>query len=245
MRLLNKNIIILIVLLSLFSCGKDSACFKSTGKIIKEQRLVSADVNSITTADNIDIVLTQSITPSLTLEGGANLLPYINTDIEANELNISSDNKCGMFRDYNIPITAYLSLPNVANISYTGQGNITSANKLMYDKLIISSNGGTGNVELEVDVNEISIQQHSGPADFAIKGRANYSYIYTLGEGWFDQNSLKVNNVHVNHSGTGNVYVKPLIDLNIELRSSGDLIYSGSPNLKIAEHSGSGRIIKK
>ena len=233
------------VLIILLSCGKDSACFKGTGNITMEQRVITSEVTSIKTEDNIDIVITQSNEASLIVEGGANLLPYINTEISGNQLLISSDNKCSMFRDYSIPITLYLSIPNLTKIDYTGQGNISSTNRLNLPVLDIESSGGTGSFNLHLDVDELSLRQHSGPADFTFIGEVNKSYIYTLGNGWFSLKDLVTNQVHVSHNGSGDIIVNAKNDLRIELRSTGNISYYGDPKVNLTVHSGSGQLIKK
>jgi len=234
-----------VVAILLFSCGKDSACFKGTGKIIKEQRLVSAEITHIDTQDNIDIVLTQSNTPALSVEGGANLLPYVNTAITGNTLTISSDNKCTMFRDNSIPITVYLSIPNINRIDYTGKGNVTSTNVLNLDALAIESRGGTGSFDLNINVNEFSIGQHSGPADFTITGVVENAQIYTLGSGWFFLKDCLVKNMSINQSGIGDLTVNVSNNLDVQIGSSGNLFYYGNPNVDILSTAGTGQIIKR
>jgi hypothetical protein len=46
-----------LIAISIFSCGKDSSCFKGTGTVLKEQRSITKDITIINTQDNIDIVL--------------------------------------------------------------------------------------------------------------------------------------------------------------------------------------------
>ncbi|PCI99600.1 MAG: hypothetical protein COB15_03825 [Flavobacteriales bacterium] len=234
-----------IIAITFFSCGKDSACFKGTGKIVEEQRVISSDVTMIRTQNNIDIVITQSNEASLTIEGGENLLPYINTDVSGTEITISSDNKCSMFRDYSIPITAYLSLPNITKINYTGQGNITSTNTLNLTSLDIESSGGTGSINLNLNVNDFSVGQHSGPADFTFTGSVKNARVYTLGSGWFYLQDFISEKLEVNHSGIGDVILNVTDRLDIGLQSHGNINYYGNPTVIIYTHTGSGQIIKK
>jgi len=150
-----------------------------------------------------------------------------------------------MFRDYNIPITVYLTIPNLTRIDYTGQGNITSTSTLNFTDLKIESRAGTGSINLDLNVNNLSIKQHSGPADFTFTGNANKSYIYTLGNGWFYLSNLVTNSVHVSHNGSGDVIVNAVNELKVELRYKGNVIYYGNPSLDVTLHTGEGEIIKK
>ncbi len=234
-----------IITIAFFSCGKDSSCFKSTGNIVQEQRAVSSDIEMIRVEDNIDVVITQSNEPSLIIEGGENLLPYINTDISGAEISFSSDNKCSMFRDYSIPITAYLSLPNLTHINYTGQGVITATNTLNLSSLSIESSGGTGSMDLQLDVNDFSLKQHSGYADFTFTGSAKSSYVYTLGNGWFYLSNFVAKNTHVSQNGSGDIIVNSTNTLLVELTSVGNIDYYGNPTVTISRHTGSGELRKK
>lgn len=229
----------------LFSCGKESTCFKSTGDIVQEKREISTSVTSIVTEDNIDIVITQSSEASLIVEGGGNLLPYINTDVSGAVLSISSDNKCGMFRDNTIPITVYLSIPNLSKIDYTGQGVITNTGLLDLERLDIESFGGSGSIYLNMNVDEFTVGQHSGPADFRFSGLARDARVYTLGSGWFHLEDFLVQTMHVNHSGIGDVFVNVKDRLSVELRSRGSVFYFGDPLVVIQPHVGSGNVIQK
>ncbi len=231
--------------MGVFSCGKDSVCFKGTGTIVSEQRSITNNITSISTQDNIDIVITQSAISSLVLEGGANLLPYVNTVVSGGELSISNANRCGMLRAYKIPITVYLSLPNLTHINYTGQGNITNTAVLNFPFLAIESSSGTGEINLAVNVDELSVKQHSGPADFTLTGIAAKAYVYTLGNGWFHFEHLITNQSHVSHNGTGDIFVHANDELRVELRHSGNVLYTGNANLDLTEKSGSGEVIKQ
>ncbi|MDG1476376.1 MAG: DUF2807 domain-containing protein [Vicingaceae bacterium] len=236
---------IVVLIAMTCSCGKESSCFKGTGDIIKEQRVVPKDITSIVTEDNINIIITQSNEVSLMLEGGANLLPYINTDVSASVLSISSDNKCGMFRDNTIPITVYLSIPNLTEIDYTGQGNIASTNTLNFPVFDFDSFGGTGTISLALKTNDLSIKQHSGPAEFKLTGEVDKLYVYTLGQGWFYLDQLEVSESHINHSGIGDVFVNVKNKLSVEMRSRGSVYYLGSPSVEVSPNVGSGFVTSK
>jgi len=245
MNLVKKNKIyfISIVILLMTSCGKKSACFKGTGDVIKEERDNPKSVTSIVTDDNINIVITQSSDPSMFIEGGENLLPYINTEISGTVLSISSDNKCGLFRDNTMPITVYLSVANLTRIDYTGKGDITGTNKLFFPDFVFDSRQGTGSIRLEMSVNNMSVVQHSGPADFHFLGDVNSLYVYTLGDGWFYLDDFIANDVHVNHSGIGDVYVNVKNKLAVEMRSRGSVFYKGNPIVEVSPKIGDGSVL--
>lgn len=247
MNLKQLYILFAMMLLAMinFSCGKESSCFKSSGEDITELRNISENVATIKMEDNIDLVITQDSVASLSIHGGSNMLPYINTVVSGSELKISSDNSCGFFRNYKRTITAYLTLPNISLIECTGQGNVTSAEILSYNELSIETRNATGSINLSLNVSNLSIKQHTGPADFTLKGNANTTYCYNGGNGWMYFNDLISNQFHINHSGSGDIFLNAKNDLYVELFSTGNVNYYGNPNLHILTKSGTGKIIKK
>jgi hypothetical protein len=235
----------LAIMLFHLSCGKDSSCLKNTGKIINEYRTISAEVNEISLKNNIDLIITQSNDVSLKVEGGENLLPYINTEISGNKLKISSDNKCSFLRDYDIPITVYLSIPNITKLFYTGHGTVTSANTLNFSNFIFNADQGTGSINLSMNSDNIYIYQHTGPSDITMKGNTNYLYLFSGENGWLFFNNLEADDVHTNHGGTGDMIVKANKTLLVELTSIGNIDYYGNPDVTVSVHTGSGELRKK
>lgn len=244
----SKHIIagsIVLAMMILFSCGKESSCFKGSGTNITEQRAVNNEITEIIIEDNIDLVLTQGAESSLMIEGGENLLPYINTDISGNSLKLTSDNKCGFFRDYNKPLTAYLTLPNLTNLNINGQSNISSNGELTYSSLELDLRKATGTITLNIDANDVAVRQHTGPADVYLTGSTNTLYAYSGGGGWLHLDQLKSNYTHVNHDGGGDISVIADSTLLVELTSIGNINYYGNPVVTISVNSGSGKLIKK
>ena len=181
----------------------------------------------------------------MVVEGGANLLPYINTIVSDGKLSISSDNKCSLFRDYNIPITVYLTVENLSKIEYTGQGDISSTNTLCFPDFIFETNNGTGSIQLNLKSNSIGIIQHTGATDITLSGSSNSLFAYLFGTGRQNHEALSANIVHVKNTGTGDVIVTANHTLLIELTSSGNIAYYGNPIITIGEESGSGKLIRR
>lgn len=237
--------VIAITALSWSSCGKDSACFKGSGNEITELRSITAEVTEIVIEDKIDLFIIPGAEAQLKLEGGENLLPYIHTDVSGNELKITSDNKCGFFRDYNMPLTAYLTLPDIKKITSKGQGKIFSSRTLTYPDLQFEFFNATGNVILDVQANAVSVVQHTGPTDVQLTGTVSSLYVYSGGNGWFDLSRFEASFVHVNHAGTGNISVRADSTLLVEMSSLGNLDYYGDPVVTVSSHTGSGKLTGK
>lgn len=228
-----------------YGCDKESTCLKSNGNIVTEVREVSNTIEKIDLNHNIDLIIKQDSNVSLMVTGGSNLLYNIKTELQGNVLKIFSKNKCSYLRSYDTKIIVQLTLPNLKQIDYRGFGDIYSEGILEFNNFTIDAFEGTGSINLNVVCDEIYLRQHTGPADFNIQGSSNNTYVYTNGNGWLFLQNLESNDVHVNHSGTGDVYVKAYNSLLVELYAIGNINYFGNPDVIVSEYTGSGRIIKK
>jgi len=234
-----------IIMIVLNACVKESACIKSTGKQVVETRIIGNDITHIILKDKLNLVLRQDSTPSLTIEGGENLLKYVRARQKGTELELKNDNKCNFLRSYKEEITVYLSLPNIKYINYTGFGNVSSLGELKLDEFTFETRNGTGSINLTIDVQKINILQHTGPADFTLSGKAKFTYLFSGGSGWLTCKNLISENAHVNHDGTGDITLTATNSLHIELTSLGNIEYYGNPSVTISQQSGKGKLIKK
>ncbi|MCW8898525.1 MAG: DUF2807 domain-containing protein [Flavobacteriales bacterium] len=234
-----------IIMIVLNACKKESACIKSTGKQVVETRIIGNDITHIILKDKLNLVLRQDSIVSLTIEGGENLLKYVRARQKGTELELKNDNKCNFLRSYKEEITVYLTLPNIKYINYTGFGNVSSLGELKLNEFTFETRNGTGSINLTVDAEKISILQHTGPADFTLNGKANFTYLFSGGSGWLTCKNLISKNAHVNHDGTGNVILTATNSLLIELTSIGNIEYYGNPSVTISQHAGRGKLIKK
>ena len=242
-NILKNTGLLLVICISIHSCDKDSNCLKGNGNVVSETRTLGASFENIYLNHNINLILKQDSTVSITVTGGSNLLSGIKTNIEGSTLKIFSDNKCSYLKSYDNSITINLSVPNLKNFEYVGFGNVSSANTLNFPDFTFDSREGTGDVSLALNSTYTYFKQHTGPADFNLSGYSKHSYVYTNGNGWFYAGSLKTENTHVSSNGTGDVFVNASNTLKIELRSMANVHYYGNPTLNITDHSGSGDII--
>lgn len=245
MKLKRLNIIILMIsILILESCGKESSCLKSSGDILKEVRSVGV-ITKIKMNDNINLILTQSVETTLTVEASENLMPYIKTILNSGTLELINDNKCDFLRNYKKPINVYLSVPNLTEIDYNGKGNITNIGILNFPFLKIDNKNGTGNVNINVQSEEVRLYSHSGAASFTLSGTTNKLFVFSGSSTGCYFSSLTANSVHVKNAGVGDVSVNANNSLLVELTSLGSIIYSGNPVVTISVHTGSGQLIKQ
>jgi hypothetical protein len=246
MRIKKIYILVLVVSVTLFSsCGKESSCLKNTGKNTLEMRSLTSLISKIKIEDNINLILTQGNQAELKVEAGENLLPFINTGVNGETLEISNRNKCNFLRNYDKPINIYLTVSNLTEISYQGKGEVSSVGSLNFPKLTIETKTGTGKIDLNLISDEIRLISHSGATEFIVAGTSNKLFVFSGASTWCYLSSLTANDVHVNNAGVGDIMVNANNTLLIELSSLGNIIYTGTPAITISVNTGSGQLIKR
>lgn len=240
-----KYFIYILIIITLFSCGKDSSCLKSTGKKSVDFRAISSEIEHIELKNDIDLVLTQDSVASVRVEGGENMLPYVRIRQNGNTLEIKDDNKCNFLRSYKKDITVYLSLPNIKSIDYTGHGNITSTNILQLDSLFFETRNGTGSIHLQIEAKKVDFLLHTGPSDITLVGKADNVFLFSSGGGWFFCKDLIGRNVHINQDGAGDIITTATETLLTELTSIGNIDYYGNPVVTISSNSGRGKLRRR
>lgn len=241
-----KIMLMLAALLVMISCKKEnrSDCFKSTGNIIKEER-VAGDIKKIEINENINLIITQDTVNKIIVEAGEHLLPLIITEMDNDTLVIKNNNKCNWVRSFKKEINVYVTVKDLAQITTYGSGDITSTNTLTNDFFMLEMWSGGGSADLTINASESYFIIHTGSSDITVKGFSNFNYIWLHGNGWMWCDSLFTNYTVVSSLGTGDCYVNVSQALNISIHYIGNVYYSEYPNLSIIyrDTSGTGKLI--
>lgn len=237
---------IILLLFLLYSCKKENMgdCFKSTGKIIKEER-IAGDIKVIELNDNINLIITQDTANKITVEAGEHLLPLIITEMENDTLVIKNNNRCNWMRSYKKEINVHLTVQDLAQITSYGSGDITSTNTLTNNFFMLEM-WGASSAELTINANNSYFKIHSGSADITVKGFAKSNYIYLRGNGWMWLDDLITNYTEVLNLGTGDCYVNASQILDVSIHYIGNVYYSGDPlSIIYTDTSGIGELIRQ
>ena len=241
MKLRLLFIIVLSVLLE--SCSKDDFCncTKSEGSIITETRMLSGFEN-IEMNDDVDVILTPDSVTYAELTCGKNLADGIETEVVNGTLVISNKNRCNWLRDFDNKFTLNIHCPKLTHIVDNGSGNLTCADSIRSNYLLVESWNGTGNLSFIFSGEDIYLKLHTGTADMQATGIANLLYIYSAGNGFVDAGTLVARQAWVNTKSTGDckVYAGELLDVIIDY--NGSVYYHGSPPVIRQAISGSGNL---
>lgn len=222
--------------LALSSC-KNSRCAKSTGTQVTEVRNLQA-FTRLNLYDKIDVELKPSTVNRATITCGKNLVPYIVTEEANNELTIRNDNSCNFLRSYKKRIRIVLEYTNLNHINFVGAGKVSSPDTLKQPYLMMESEGGSGDVDLLVNMDSIRLVLHTGNTNVNLGGKTQSAFFYSGGTTILEARNLQAQSCFCNNSGSGDFYVNAITYLFAEIQQQGSIFYRGQPYI---DKAGSGQ----
>lgn len=233
------------MLFLLSNCGKDNMfdCFKSTGKIVIEDRPAS-EFYGIILNNNLDLYLTQGSGFSISVEAGKHLQKGIKTEIRDRVLTISNENRCNWVRSYEKPMKVYVSFTDLDSLEYKASGNVYSLNTLVSDSIKLVVKEGGGSIDLHIQTWKSVFQIDEGTVDLTVHGTSNVNYISSNAYGPVDCLDLNTVFTYMNSSSTNNCYVNTSSVLDVTIENVGDVYYMGNPDSVYFTQHSSGKLIK-
>ena len=234
-------LIIGLVLIGLASCHYYGPCIDGVGPTISEVRSLSG-FSSISNAGSFDVYVTQADSFYLEVKGQENLLPYVETYISGSTLIIETKNSACLRNS--IPISIFVSLPEINVLSLTGSGFVSS--EKLEDNLLEVVLAGSGQIMID------SLSGGKIIIGNSASGGIKTGYIdavsiqaYMSGSGIIDAGKVvNANEISINHSSSGSLYmdVENGINVNTSLSGSGRVFLYGEVEETSFMNSGSGRI---
>jgi hypothetical protein len=221
--------------------GEQFDCVKSTGKIIKEERIIGM-FHSINTKDNVNLIFTNDTTQTIIVEAGENLLRKIKTEVTDNILNISNENRCNWVRSYKKEVKIFIGIKNSTNIFHYGYGDITCEGQLNKDALFLH-HYSSGDVNLNIkskliwmDMDRLGNLNLQGECDTLI------AHNYNLGK--LNTRNLITNTCYLINEGQAEVHVHSNNTLGVTIKNKGNVYYYGNPLSVDFIKKGEGELIK-
>jgi len=190
-----------------------------SGRVISERRTVgSFDRVSVLGSNNVSLVQGNEV--SVDVNAYENLLPYLETYVEAGTLYVRYRPNTNVRNDNSL---IRIRVPSLAGISVSGSGNIITETAFNFDRLeaVIS---GSGNISLFGTVRSLNCR---------ISGSGNLRA--------FD---LLADEVTIAISGSGSASVNARNTLDATISGSGEVVYQGNPAVN-SRISGSGKVRRR
>lgn len=231
------SIPVILITTLVISCDPFFNCLEGDGVLQKETRVVSKFYGvENTTSFDVDVDY-DSIT-SVTVFADENLLPYIRTYVNGGTLVVSTEgNRC---IKNNTPVSIKITMPLIEMIDLSGSGNIT-ANNFKSSSLDVT-NSGSGNIDMtNFIISDLLNLDLSGSGTIIVDGKSSRAKYNLSGSGDIIADDMLTGDCSVSSSGSGDVRCFAYDTLEVFLSGSGDVIYSGSP--QVTTHvTGSGRV---
>lgn len=234
----NRLFLLAFCSLILCSCGKLPL---SNGKLTEETRHVDGKFKVLEMLDNVDVELVKEPTASATttrihVEANENLIDNITAEIHGDTLTIRNENQADWIRpyDYTDVVTVYYDTlyriifnSNGALHSDTLHGYLTPGNPDPKSHLYLSVDGGSGDIDLTVDVDWINTIYNWGTSAITLKGDAkiaNTSASYNC-HGPINAQEMEANYHFVYSYGTGKITAKAFQEVNANNYNNGVICY--------------------
>jgi len=170
-----------------------------------------------------DVIIKQGETQSVELQGDAELLSKIKTEVTGDKLVIGNKTKWNFNDRDKTKTKVYITVASIKEINISGSGDLTTDGKFLCENLDLKISG-SGNIKFEGTINGDLEASIAGSGDFVFKGTCR--------------------NAHSNVSGSGNMKLDINVEEEIKLRiaGSGDIKMEGKAKTFDAKVSGSGNI---
>lgn len=232
-----KSYFVLLFLSLSLAVSAQQETVSGNGQIKKEKRNISGSFDEISVAGKYKVTVKQGSTSSVEVEADANLLPYIETQLDGDELQVHT--KKGFNVKPTGTISVYITLPKLKAIASSGSSSFAADGTIKGDKLEI---GLSGKAEMDMDLSYQDLELGmSGSGSVKLSGSATKAEVNMSGNAEFNAPGLKAQNMEINISGNGNAHVNVDKKLDIAISGNGKVRYKGSPSTNQAV-SGNGRI---
>jgi hypothetical protein len=236
-------IIALIGLFGVTACEKSGVnCITSNGKTIRQERNLE-DFDSIDVRDYVNLFITQDSVDNVIVESGQNIISGITTEVVNHQLRIRNINKCNWLRSYDVPVNVFVSVKNLMKIYYLSSGNVTTTNSLKSNSLTVEIWGGSGTMNLDLDIFQGYFVLEIGTVDVHLQGKCAITTFFSGDYGLFQCENLKSRYTFVTNASSNDCYVNSSYFLEATIGSIGNIYYSGKPDSVITYINGSGKVI--
>lgn len=187
--------------------------------------------NGVAAAGPINVIVTLGNSESCRLEGDADALASIVTEVKGNVLIIRPQTSITSWtRKYEgKKITAYVTAKELASLTVSGDGNLSVNGKISTGSLTTTVSG-SGSIKATADVDNYS-GVISGSGAINITGGADHAKVVISSSGTFGGKSFSTKTLTSTISGSGTVNIAVSESIRAVISGSGSVNYSGNPSV--------------
>ena len=187
--------------------------------------------NGVAAAGPINVIVTLGNSESCRLEGDADALASIVTEVKGNVLVIRPQTSITSWtRKYEgKKITAYVTAKELASLTVSGDGNLSVNGKISTGSLTTTVSG-SGSIKAAADVDNYN-GVISGSGAINITGGADHAKVVISSSGTFSGKSFSTKTLTSTISGSGTVNIAVSESIRAVISGSGSVNYSGNPSV--------------
>ncbi|NNJ56337.1 MAG: DUF2807 domain-containing protein [Bacteroidia bacterium] len=223
------SVLTLSALFFFSSCERHSMCIKGNNKS-RTRTIETNDFNKVELDGSFNLTITQGDDLEVKVTGDENIISDFDANVKNNTCKLSL--KDGCYKNYDLSVA--ITMPHIEAAFLDGSGNIR-INDFYNQSSFYGEITGSGNMNLHV-IEGVST------LDFRIDGSGNIkcnslvtevenSEVIINGSGDYYGFPIEAKNVYARISGSGNVRVTALNNLEAIIDGSGDIKYKGYPSL--------------
>jgi len=235
--------LVLVLVLAILACNVatiGSNTIRGSGNVVQEERPVG-DFSGIQVTNQGDAIIELGQAESLVVEAEDNLLEHIVTEVRGNTLVLGTENNVNL--NNTKPIRYHLTVMTLDDIHITSSGNVTApAMEVNNFAVRVSSSGNLDMDGIEANRLEVDISS-SGNVNIG-GGQVEEQNIAITSSGEYDGRNVDSRQAQVRLSSSGDATIRVSDRLQADLSSSGNVYYTGNPEVNINESS-SGRAIQR
>jgi len=202
------------------------------------------NINHLVLEDDINVVLIQDSTDQIVLNSYSNLINFITFETVDTLLKVQNTNGCHFLRNRDIENTLEVHYTDFEMIELNGNGSLTNEGTLDLQRFELLSYESHSTIDLNLNCSNLVCAFFYGTVQATFTGNGTYTSILQSGFSWVDASNFIGPSMHAFNGSTGDLKVNATQDLDVELKAFGDIIYTGSPNINIIDHSGEGSLIE-
>jgi len=246
-----KKILYIAITILFITCDSDKGlgCFTKAGTII-EREITVDPFTRIVVFERVQLFIEEGPIQKVIIKTGDNLINEVEVKVEGDLLSVIDNNSCNFIRDYDIT-KVYVISPNITEIRNSSSLEITSLGVLSFPEInLYSENFGNedvyrtnGDFNLTLNVEEVKITSN-GISTFQLSGNANKATF-----GLFSGNTrvlaenLIINDLHLYHRSSNKMVVNPIMSIQGEIVSIGNVIAKNRPPIVEVEELFEGKLI--
>ena len=244
LNLITSKLLVVFVAVLFISTSSNAQFFqkkiKGNGDIETITRSVS-DYNKIGIGGDFDVELVKGTEGTITIKADENLLEFIETDVENGNLTIKV--KKGYQIKPKKQITIKVPFIDIESVSLAGSGSIFTNNSIDSNDLKLSL-AGSGNMDLIVSSKGLDTNI-AGSGNVKLSGNTNEFTCSIAGSGNLNGYNLNVSIANAKIAGSGNIKINVTNEIHSSIAGSGNVIYTGNPDIVKSKSAGSGSVKKK